>query len=119
MIGSIKFNIVFGLVGLLLVSLLSFNLALLVDSIIKALIAFVLFYMFAYIVRWLLFLVFSDQHLHFAETSEGQMNVKRESLVDDEGMLIIDRKEQEPLNNEEIEKTALLVKDLLKKINSQ
>jgi len=109
MIGSIKFNIVFGLVGLMLVSLLSFKLELLADSLIKALIAFVLFYLFAYIVRWLLFLVFEDHRFQLKETSEGQAD-----LVNDEGILITEGKDQELLNKEQIDKTALLVKDLLK-----
>ena len=108
MLGSYKINLLFGLGGFLLVSMISFHPAMLVDSLIKSLSAFVLFYLFAYFIRWLSYLIATDQH---SPADEMFANKEDEGNA---GNIAYEQKENKQLDEEEIKKAALLVKDLLK-----
>lgn len=107
MIGTFWINIVFGLTGFLIFIINSFSLANMYLSLIKASMAFIIFYLFAYLIRWLLFMAFLDDGHGGVE--EGVEKVSQEKQAPSENEALI-----KSYKEEEIKGAATYIKDLLK-----
>ncbi|WP_042348888.1 hypothetical protein [Bacillus massiliigorillae] len=107
MIGSFKINLVFGLVGCLLFALFSFSLRFPLVTLLHAGITFIIFYLFAYLVRWLLGIALQENiNNDINEMVESNPN---KSIISEQKS-----NEEDLLNEEHIASVSNYVKELIR-----
>lgn len=112
MFGSWKINLLSGIIGFIFITLNTFSSRFILDSIVKSLAAFSVFYLFAFIVRGLLGIAFSDNVVSNSdeiERSNLQVKSEQQEMNNSE-----QTSENEQVNEEEIKAVSAYVKDLLK-----
>lgn len=108
MIGSFKINIVFGLVGLLLYALFSFSLRFPLLTLFHALTTFLVFYLFAYLIRWLLGIALTEKNIE-EKNKTVEIDKKNNSISPEQN-----HSEKDTLNEEQITSVSNYVKDLMR-----
>ncbi|MEH6942152.1 hypothetical protein [Bacillus sp. JJ722] len=108
MIGSYKTNIVFGLFGLLLYGLFSFSLRFPLQSLLNAFITFIVFYLFAYLIRWLLGIALTENN-NKDKNETVEIGMKNNSISPEQN-----HNEKEIVNEEQITSVSNYVKDLMR-----
>ncbi|CAM2893229.1 hypothetical protein PASE110613_06340 [Paenibacillus sediminis] len=87
--GNIRFNIIFGAVGLIFTTIISASNNLLTTSLLRGLIAFVVWFLLAFAVRWVFGILETDsQHSkaaqHHSQTTESDLGSRLDLTTPDE-----------------------------------
>lgn len=108
MFGTFRINLLFGLIGLCMSLLLSFSTRFPLQSCLKAGISFVIFYLFAYVVRVLLHISFKEKEQDEASAEVNPSNEEQQQVPERR------TEKSESLSDEQVESVSTYVKELMK-----